>query len=179
LQGFCAEQKYRCCFIGGIAVQRWGEPRLTVDVDLTLLTGFGNEEGFINALAAKFPTRRPDAVEFALQKRVLLLCASNGVLMDVALAGLPFEERTIKRASPWGISDRANLTTCCAEDLVVHKVFANRDLDWFDVQGVLRRQAPQLDLDLIFRELRPLLELKEAPELEDRLRKMIEAEKSV
>jgi hypothetical protein len=61
----------------------------------------------------------------------------------------------------------------------VHKVFANRDLDWFDVQGVLRRQVAQLDLDLIFRELRPLLELKEAPELENRLRKMIEAEKSV
>lgn len=27
------------CFIGGIAVQRWGERQLTVDADATVLTG--------------------------------------------------------------------------------------------------------------------------------------------
>jgi len=39
------------------------------------------------------------------------------------------------------------------------------------------RQIERLDVDLIFKELRPLLELKEAPEIEDRLREMMEKEK--
>ena len=176
LQAFCSAQKYRFCFIGGVAVQRWGEPRLTVDADLTLLTGLENEKDFIGGLTAKFRARRPDAAEFALEKRVLLLCASNDVFLDIALAGLPFEERTIKRASRWKISREASLTTCCAEDLVVHKAFADRELDWLDVKGILQRQGARLNVDLIFEELRPLLKLKEEPEIEDRLRKMIEEE---
>jgi len=31
-------------------VQRWAEPRVTDDVDLTLLAGFGDEEGFVDDL---------------------------------------------------------------------------------------------------------------------------------
>ncbi|MDB6036927.1 MAG: hypothetical protein JWM99_768 [Verrucomicrobiales bacterium] len=42
VQAFCEEQQWRFCFIGGISVQRWGSPRVTQDVDLTLLTGFGD-----------------------------------------------------------------------------------------------------------------------------------------
>ena len=44
VQAFCLKQGWRLCFIGGVALQRWGEPRLTQDAGLTLLTGFGNEE---------------------------------------------------------------------------------------------------------------------------------------
>ena len=43
VQLFCLERHWQFCFIGGVAVQRWGEPRLTQDVDLTVLTGVGNE----------------------------------------------------------------------------------------------------------------------------------------
>jgi hypothetical protein len=54
VQSFCKSQGWRFCFIGGVALQRWGEPRLTQDVDLTLLTGFGNEEKFVDALLKEF-----------------------------------------------------------------------------------------------------------------------------
>ncbi len=30
IQAFCQKQGWRFCFIGGVAVQRWGEPRLTL-----------------------------------------------------------------------------------------------------------------------------------------------------
>ena len=43
VQSFCQVRGWRFCFIGGIALQRWGEPRLTGDVDLTILTGLGRE----------------------------------------------------------------------------------------------------------------------------------------
>ena len=54
LQSFCQARGWRFCFIGGIALQRWGEPRLTGDVDLTILTGFGGEAGYIEDLCGAF-----------------------------------------------------------------------------------------------------------------------------
>jgi hypothetical protein len=39
VQAFCASRGWRWCVIGGLAVQRQGDPRQTRDVDLTLVTG--------------------------------------------------------------------------------------------------------------------------------------------
>lgn len=53
IQTFCDRQGWRSCFIGGIAVQRWSEPRVRRDVDLNLLAGFGSEDQFIKPLLAR------------------------------------------------------------------------------------------------------------------------------
>ena len=173
VQSFCRQKGWRFCFIGGVAVQRWGEPRLTQDVDLTLLTGFGQEADFIEALLAEFRARRADAREFALLRRVLLLRTGSEVDVDVALGGFPFEERSIQRASTWTWEEGKSLLTCSAEDLVVHKAFAGRDLDWGDVERVLIRQHGKLDLAQVRAELKPLLELKGEPEALDKLERML------
>jgi hypothetical protein len=169
VHGFCQQRGWRFCFIGGVAVQRWGEPRLTQDVDLTLLTGFGGEEAFADALLEVFQPRRPDARDFALSRRVLLVRTTSGVDVDVALGAFPFEERSIQRSSAWSWMPGQTLITCSAEDLIVHKAFAGRDLDWGDVERVLIRQHGKLDLNLVRSELKPLLELKGEPEAMDRL----------
>lgn len=173
VQSFCQQRAWRFCFIGGVAVQRWGEPRLTQDVDLTLLTGFGHEAEFIDALLAGFSARRADAREFASLHRVVLLRTGNGVDVDVALGAYPFEERSIQRASTWTWEDGKSIVTCSAEDLVVHKTFAGRDLDWGDVERVLIRQHGKLDLAQVRSELKPLLELKGEPEALDKLERML------
>lgn len=49
LQRFFEERRWSFCIIGGIALQRWGEPRVTQDADATLLTGFGGEGKFVRA----------------------------------------------------------------------------------------------------------------------------------
>ena len=154
-------------------MQRWGEPRQTVDADLTLLTGFGAEENFVDPLLTAFEPRRSDAREFALRQRVLLLRDAHGVALDVALAGFPFEERTIERSSWWKAAENYRLRTCCAEDLIVHKAFASRFLDWSDIERILMRQGKKLDTDLIVRELTPLAELKEEPEIVEQLLSLI------
>jgi hypothetical protein len=174
IQEFCRGRAWRFCFIGAVAVQRWGEPRLTEDADLTLLTGFGSEGPYVDALLAGFRARRPDARDFALQYRVLLLEASNGVPLDVSLGAMPFEERAVKRASEFDIGEGKSLLTCSAEDLIVYKAFAARDKDWLDIDGVAVRQAGRLRRDIIWRELNPLLELKESPETAARLRAVLE-----
>jgi hypothetical protein len=161
LQHFCAARAWRFCFIGGIAVQRWGEPRFTADADITLLTGFGGEEAFIAALCAHFKPRRPDAESFALKNRVLLIESQSGVGLDIALGAVPFEIRSIERATAFEIGQGRALTTCSAEDLLVHKIIANREKDWNDIEGVLARQWGKLDLVLVRSEIQPLLELRE------------------
>lgn len=163
---------FRFCFIGGLAVQRWGQPRMTADVDLTVITGFGGEEPYVDALLAELRGRIADAREFALRHRTLLLAASNGIHVDVALGAMPFEEHSVDRASSFEISTTATVTTCSAEDLVVHKAFAGRDKDWLDLEGIAIRQ-PSLDRELVFAELLPLLELKEDTTTERRLRALL------
>jgi Nucleotidyl transferase AbiEii toxin, Type IV TA system len=178
LQAFCRSREWRFCFIGGLALLRWGEPRETVDVDLTLLTGFGAEEDFLAALISRFPARIEDAAPFALKHRVLLLRAASGVGLDIALGGLPFEESAVARSSEFAYAKDAVLRTCSAEDLIVLKAFAAREKDWLDIEGIIVRQAGSLDWNHIMKELRPLADLKGAPEipreLEKRRLKLIE-----
>ena len=153
----CAREKF--CFIGGVALQRWGEPRLTRDVDLTLLCPYGAESPLVERLLAIFAPRMPDAREFALQHRVLLLRASSGVPIDIAFGGIPFEERAVERASEFDFGE-VRLLTCSAEDLVVFKSFAGRERDWADIESIAMRQAGHLDWTLIYNELAPLAELR-------------------
>ena len=43
VQDLCRRHGWGFCFIGGLAVLRWVEPRLTRDIDLTILAEFGRE----------------------------------------------------------------------------------------------------------------------------------------
>lgn len=170
IQGFCERAGWRFCFIGGLAVQRWGEPRFTQDADLTLLSGFGDEERYIDHLLAHYAGRLADTRDFALQTRVVLLTGRDGVPLDIALGAMPFEERTVERSSRYRIAENHHLLTCSAEDLIVHKAFADRPQDWLDIDGIIARQGTALNRQLIWEELEPLVELKEEPAIVDRLR---------
>lgn len=162
----------RFCIIGGLALQRWGRPRATLDVDLTLLCPFGAEAAAADRLLAQFKPRIPEAREFAIRNRVLLLRAGGGIALDVALGGIPYEERCVERSSEWRLGPQAVLRTCSAEDLVVLKAFASRPQDWLDVESVVLRQRRTLDWPLIFDELAPLAAARETPESLERLRRL-------
>jgi hypothetical protein len=82
---------------------------------------------------------------------------------------MDFEERAIARSWDWEIGEGRAIRTCSAEDLVVHKAFASRELDWTDVDGVLMRHGRKLDVRQILDELRPLAELKEDATIVSRL----------
>ncbi|MEI6669875.1 MAG: nucleotidyl transferase AbiEii/AbiGii toxin family protein [Acidobacteriota bacterium] len=172
VEHFCESQGWRFCFIGALAVIRWGEPRLTQDVDLTVLTGFGGEEHYIDALLHRFRGRREDARTFAVQYRVLLLEAGT-IPVDVALGAMPFEEHAVERASAWPLSGQQTIRTCSAEDLVVFKAFAGRDKDWLDIAGIVVRQGKRLDGELILAQLAPLLDLKGTTEDLQRVERLL------
>ncbi len=170
---FLDSHQWDFCFIGGLAVQRWGKPRFTADADLTLITGFGDEGNYIDLVLAHFQGRLPDARRFALESRVLLVQGSNEIPVDISLGALPFEKATVERASRWKIDTQLGLTTCSAEDLIVHKCFANRAQDWLDIETIIHRQ-PSLDDELILRELKPLADLKKEAGILDRLQTLFQ-----
>ena len=164
LQQFFEARKWRFCFIGGLAVQSWSEPRYTKDVDITLLTGFGEEAPFIDTLLRHYAPRRPDARGFALMHRVLLLQNADGIGIDIAMGALDFELSATQRAQPVEVYPGIRLRLCSAEDLIVMKAFAGRPQDWNDVRMTLVRQGvAKLDWAYINQHLKELAEVKEDP----------------
>jgi hypothetical protein len=108
IETICRAKGFQFCFIGGLAVQRWGQPRMTADVDLTLLTGFGGEAPYIDALLSKLRGRIPDARQFALRYRTVVIpnvlppkCASAAKEADARChGGQARPEQPILRRSP-------------------------------------------------------------------------------
>ena len=151
----------------------WGEPRLTRYVDATILTGFGSERSFIRTILESYQPRRPDAEEFALRFRVLLVQAGSGLGLDISLGALPFEEQMISRAVNVEFLPGIELHVCSPEDLIVMKCFAGRPQDWEDVASVITRQgSDNLDWDYVVSNLGPLIALKEEPEAMERLEQL-------
>jgi hypothetical protein len=171
IQEFFEEHNWKYCIIGGLALQFWGEQRLTKDVDLTLLTGFGEEESFIDTVLENFTGRIQDAKQFALRNRVILLQTEAGIGIDISLGAFPFEESMIERAKYQEYLPNINLKICSPEDLIVSKAFADRGKDWIDIQSILIKQK-RLDWTYIFEQLTPLVELKEEPEILTKLNKL-------
>jgi predicted nucleotidyltransferase len=169
IQAFLQERKWRFCFIGGFALLRWGEPRFTQDVDLTLYTGFMNEEDYVKAILSRFSPRIDGLEEFALKHRVLLVKSSGGIPLDISLGGLAVEEKMVERSTLFVFAEGYELRTCSAEDLVILKSFADRARDWGDVETVLIRQAGRMDWEYIRSNLDPLCELKEKSQIPRRL----------
>lgn len=173
IQDFCEQRRWPFCFIGGIAVQQWGESRVTKYTDLTVFTGLGAEAGFIDALLAAFSSRIPEAREFALRNRVLLLFASNGKPIDVSLGALPFEHKVVSEAKLQELAPGFKLQLCSAVALVVFKVFAGRPRDWQDVEGIIAKSGKLIDWPSVRRDLNDHLTLKEDSESPPRLEKLL------
>ena len=171
-QNTLQKKGWKFCYIGGLAVLRWGDLRMTQDVDVCLLCGFGSEEKYIPGILEIFESRILKPEDFALKNRVLLLKASNGIPIDISLSGLTFEEEMINRATLFEFTPDYSLLTCSAEDLIVLKAFADRPKDWMDIEGILVRQGNKLNRTQIIKHLLPLCEAKQSNSIIQKLEKM-------
>lgn len=157
---------FRSCFIGGVALQCWGQPRYTQDLDVQLAVEFGSELEAARRLSDLIEIRTADAVTFAASSRVFLGRTEDGTPVDIAFGGTPYEVRVLDRAS---MQPEFGIRVCSAEDLVVMKAFAGRDQDWVDVLTILIRRGGRLDWGLIEQELLLLIALRGESELPHRL----------
>jgi hypothetical protein len=165
LHTFLTARRIPYAIIGGLAVQRWGQPRLTRDVDLTILLAPGGEEPTLREIVARFPARLENAVTFALEHRVLPVEVPGGSEADISL-GLPgYEEEVMDRAVPYELGDGRQVRLCSPEDLVIHKALAGRPQDVLDIEGVVARQGKALDVAYVRRWLAELARIADDPEV--------------
>lgn len=135
--------------IGGIAVQYWGEPRLTADIDITILTSIENEEEVCNKVIKNFSPRNQNVLEFAKKNRVLLLYASNGCPIDISLGVPIYEDEMMKRRISYAIDPQRSVFICSAEDLIIHKAVAGRPRDIEDLKGIIIVQKNKMDIEYV------------------------------
>jgi hypothetical protein len=174
LHQFLSERRIRYAIIGGIAVQRWGQPRLTRDVDVTILVPAGQEEPLLRELLLAFPGRVDDALGFALVNRALPVLVPGGSEADITL-GLPgYEEGAIARAVDYDLGDARVVKLCSAEDLVIHKAVAGRPQDLMDIEGIVARQRDRLDLAYLRPRLAEFSSLLDDPEVAQRFERVWE-----
>ena len=131
--------------IGGFANTVWGEPRATIDIDVTVWIAEPEISATIEHLVSVYPARVADPLAFAMQTRVLPLVSPEGVNVDVIFGMLLFEELAIQRAV---IRPVAGLPVrfCTPEDLILHKVISDRERDLLDARGITLRRFSTLDV---------------------------------
>ncbi|TVM03513.1 MAG: hypothetical protein CV087_04655 [Candidatus Brocadia sp. WS118] len=154
--------------IGGIALQWWGEPRFTRDVDVTILVNSRDEEKVIKKMLTCFSPRITDVLEFALKNRICLVKTKDGYEIDISL-GIPgYEEEVIKRAVGCKLEKGYVVKICSAEDLIIYKAVAGRHQDLGDIEGIILRQGRRLDINYIRIRLNKFSAMLETPEIKER-----------
>ena len=140
--------------IGGVAASLLGRPRVTRGIDALVLL---DEADWARFLATGeqfgFEPRRPDALDFAQQARVLLVQhARSGIDVDMVFGALPFEEEAVANAV-WVDVVGIRLPLATPEDLIIMKAVAHRPRDLGDIEAVLDAH-PKLDRQRIRRWVR-------------------------
>lgn len=161
--------------IGGIALQRWGEPRFTRDLDVTILVNPDEEERVIKKILRAFSPRISGALKFALKNRICLVKSSDGYEIDISL-GIPgYEEEVIKRSIECEIKKRYYVKICSAEDLIIHKAVAGRPQDLGDIESIIIRQGDKLQVRYIRKWLRKFSNTLNMPEILKRFEKLLKS----
>jgi hypothetical protein len=132
--------------IGGVAVSVLGKPRLTSDIDVTLMLDLADLHVLLLAASAYDITPRiPDVVEFARQSRVLLLQhEKTRIAIDISLGAMPFEAEAIARGKVVDLQGlKVRLPT--PEDLIIFKAVSHRLKDLQDIYDLIQAN-PGLDV---------------------------------
>jgi hypothetical protein len=145
--------------VGGFAAIIYGEPRLTIDVDIVV----DMRPEHIGPFVAAFPI--PDyyvsdeGIRDALQRRYPfnVIQPSTGAKIDlVPLPNDPFTRAAFQRRKRFEYDDAGNTAVFIgAEDIVVAKLIAfqqtGSDKHLRDARGVVAMQWGQLDLEILRR----------------------------
>ena len=147
--------------IGGMANAVWGNPRATVDVDVTIWSP--NEiNKTVEILLKPFEALVSKPVNFIHETRVLPLQTKDKVRLDIIFGSLPYEQEAINRAIGIEISG-IKVQFCTPEDLILHKIISEREKDLDDIRGILKKRLQSLDLSYLEPRIRELVDAIEDP----------------
>lgn len=173
---FLTRHKVPYVIIGGLAVQHWAEPRVTVDVDLTAMYAEG-VEAFVRLITTKFSSRTPNLLNFARRTRVVTIRASNGEPVDISLGVPGYEDEIMHRAVAYELARGKSIRICSAEDLIIHKCVAGRGKDLTDIERVIQKRGGKLEVAYIRHWLNIFSDALDEPDVLERFERAWRAEK--
>jgi hypothetical protein len=134
-------------FIGGVALNTWGVPRATFDLDLTLSVPTGRDGELLGELRRigvvveeAFEGGFRDRVQGMEKLHVHLPAGASLMAIDLFEATTPFLESVLERRIEIDLG-RGRLWVCSAADLILLKPLADRRKDRVDVENVLLVQG--------------------------------------
>jgi hypothetical protein len=143
---------------GAQAVIAYGVPRLSADVDVTLLLVPEEPQRFVRDMEAAGFALRIDDPDFVRRTRVMpFVHLATAMPLDVVLAGSGLEEEFLDRARAVDLGG-TKVPLIDPEDLIIAKVLAGRPKDLEDAHGLWRLRGQDLDPARIRRTLRLLEE---------------------
>ena len=150
--------------IGGLAVSLWGEPRSTLDIDVSLWVEPAELDSTVATLSARLRPLSQDARAFVRETRVLPVVSSQGVRVDLVFAALPPELEAIRRARPVQVGGRT-VNVASLEDLILMKLVSEREKDAEDARRLLVRFKRKIDCNYLEPRLSELAEALGRPEI--------------
>ena len=146
---------------GSIASMAYGEPRLTLDVDVAIALNPLQVDAFAIALSRDFyvdPQSIADAVRTTSSFNANHKTSWMRVDVYVRANQGHFAEE-LRRARPKAVLEDPDATAmfCSAEDIVLQKLRWYRsggevsERQWRDVAGVLKRQGQRIDVEYVLR----------------------------
>lgn len=150
--------------IGGLANAKWGNPRATLDVDITIWLPESEIQNLLSLLEAEYIFLVKDPLKFIAKTRVLPLKNNIDQRIDLIFASLPFEKDALDRAIKVRVG-RSAISFCTPEDLIIMKIISDRTKDLEDVRGIIRFQREQLDYGYLEPRIAELADLLEKPEI--------------
>ena len=157
--------------IGGLANAKWGNPRATLDIDITLWVGDQKIKSLLSLLDKNFTILVEKPFEFISETRVLPVMTRKNQRIDLIFGSLPFERNAIDRAVNVQVG-KTPVSFCTAEDLILLKIISDRPKDIDDVRGILRFQKEKLDYDYLEPRIFELASLLENPDIKEKWDKM-------
>lgn len=160
------ETDYKGMIIGGMAVITLGYPRVTTDIDATVLAASDHLDALVERLGThRLVPRIEKAADFARDHHVLLMRHQpSGIDIDISIAMLPFEKEAIAHRQPADFAG-ARIFIPRTEDLVIYKMVASRPDDLRDVEELLLRHLDKIDLRRVRSVVKQFADALERPEM--------------
>ena len=143
---------------GAQAVTAYGVPRLSADVDVTVVLTPDDPESFASAMATGGFVLRVDDADFVRRTRVMpFLHVATAMPLDVVLGASGLEQEFADRAV---LTDIGGVTVPVIErgDLIIAKVLAGRPKDIEDARLLWRLHHDRIDVSRVRRTLHLLQE---------------------
>lgn len=145
------KEKINYMVIGGIANLYYGSPRLTADIDITVILTPDKAEKVLKILQNSFEPVVGNWKNFAKETFVLPLRERKTKLkIDIIFGISPYEKEAFSRVKRVNLG-RRGFNICGLEDFIIHKLVSGRERDIEDLKGVFRKNKSSINAKLLMR----------------------------